>query len=162
MGNPLIHGALVAATLGITGCAEDSEANQDPSADMYSSMRTDMEVIAPMPPPMVMPDQDSEMLPPMIMEEEDASVIDSDEGIFAPMPSPNEDMEVRSDAELPPMPPPEEDMEVRSDAELPPMPPPQEDMRVRPDAEEPPMPPPMPPPPMPPPRGDEPESPEES
>ena len=158
-GSPLIKGALVAAALAAPGCVADeaSESTSDPQ-DMATNAGSDMEVIAPMPPPMVMPNQDMQVvtpMPPPMHNEVDAEVA-TDAEQLPPMPPHPDDMHLAEpDGDIPPMPPPmpePADASVAEDMEIiPPMPRPIEDMEVEQDAE-PPMPPPPMPPPMPPPR----------
>ena len=129
-GSPLLRGALVAAALSAPGCvSEDSSDEMANNQDMATSAETDMEVVSPMPPPMVMPEQDMSIVSPMPPPMHN----NTDRDQLPPMPYPD-DMHV----DLPPMPEPADADVVPNDAEavedmeiIPPMPRPMEDMEVR-------------------------------
>lgn len=128
---PLKRGLLSASALSVgllSGCVVDEEP-LDQGVSGGEERPVDMEMIAPMPPPMPAPELDME-----------ASELDMYE--LPPMPGPIPDAEPPAEPDmewLPPMPAPELDMEA-----------PELDMEVIA-----PMPPPMPPPPMPAPPPDE-------
>ena len=150
--SPLIKGALVAAALSSLGCLIEEEAESVATANMGDD--TSDALVAPMPPPMVMPEQDMEIIAPMPPPRPDVTFDEAD--ALPPMPPPREDMMFDEEDALPPMAPPRPDMMFDGeDTALPPMPPPMppprpDMMLYEADAELPPMP----PPPMPPPRED--------